>query len=260
MSANLIGLVSTLIVNYLSNSLPLNGKTPADISDSFPNLFVPSGSTFAIWGVIYTWLLVFAGVQIGAFFNASLMRRIEPIIERIGWLFVATCVLNISWLFAWHWGQLLLSVGIMSTLMVTLVRLNLMSGVGQNAQNSLEKWVIQAPFNIYQGWISIALIANVTALLVGHGWYAGATSDESIPIYSTVAMIVVGSIVAVSVVLRGNHVFHGLAVSWALYGIHQKREMYVGDAPSAMIGTVALVCLGVVLVAVALRVKNWLAY
>ena len=43
---NLIGFLGTVVVNGLSNALPLNGKTAGELSDQYPNLFVPAGLTF----------------------------------------------------------------------------------------------------------------------------------------------------------------------------------------------------------------------
>ena len=56
---NLIGFLGTVIVNGLANALPLNNKTTGELSDQYPNLFVPAGLTFSIWGVIYTLLAIF---------------------------------------------------------------------------------------------------------------------------------------------------------------------------------------------------------
>lgn len=44
----IIALVSTVVINYLSNVLPINGITPGDISDRFPVRFTPAGYVFAI--------------------------------------------------------------------------------------------------------------------------------------------------------------------------------------------------------------------
>ena len=52
--ANVIAFVLTLIVNSLANILPLNGKTTGELSDAYPNLFVPAGYVFAIWFAIGT--------------------------------------------------------------------------------------------------------------------------------------------------------------------------------------------------------------
>lgn len=60
---NGIAVFATIVVNILANSLPLNGKFTGELSDAYPNLFVPAGITFAIWGVIYLLIAAFAVYQ-----------------------------------------------------------------------------------------------------------------------------------------------------------------------------------------------------
>ena len=43
-AACVVALAVTLGVNYLSNALPLNGRTAGEISDSFAVLFVPAAT------------------------------------------------------------------------------------------------------------------------------------------------------------------------------------------------------------------------
>ena len=57
--ANGIALVSTIVINYLSNTGAFNGKTIADFSDKYHNYFTPAGYAFSIWGLIYLGLLAF---------------------------------------------------------------------------------------------------------------------------------------------------------------------------------------------------------
>jgi len=75
-----------LVMNYLANSLPLNNKTTGELSDSFPNLFVPAGITFSIWGIIYLLLLIFIVFQFTA--------KGQEVSADIGWLFAVSCALN----------------------------------------------------------------------------------------------------------------------------------------------------------------------
>jgi hypothetical protein len=252
---NTIALVAVLVVNYLSNSLPLNGKTPGQLSDEFVNLFVPAGSTFAIWGVIYSWLIVFGLVQIVALFSNNLFQKTNAVIQKTGFLFVATCVLNIAWIFAWHWHYLVVSVVVMIILFVTLWVLNSRIVATSTPISNPEKWLAHAPFGIYLGWISIALIANVTAVLVGNQW-SGWNIDQQT---WTMAMIIIGGLLACLVILSRNYVFYGLAVVWALYGIYLKRQA-IGGEVSEMISTTALFMLGFVVMAILLRIRNWIAY
>ena len=222
---NSIALVAVLVINFLSVWLPLNGNTPGALSDQYVNLFTPAGSTFSIWGFIYTGLLIWLGAQIAGLFSARWAERINPSVEKAGWLFTITCVLNAAWLFAWHWQLLGLSVAIMIGLLVTLIVLNeaLLSGVGIWAR---------LPFGIYQGWISVALIANVTAFLVSTGWHGG----DSEALIATI-MVVIGAVVALTMLLWKGNYGHALAVAWALYGVFLKRD----GAPEPGSETIALI-------------------
>lgn len=251
--ANLLGLAVALVVNYLAVSLPLFGESTAQLSDQYPNLFVPAGLTFSIWGVIYTWLLVFAGCQAAALFNPAMMQRIEPVIQKTGWLFLSICAYNALWLITWHLKLAGLSVVVMISLVVKLLQLNVKAGVGRTASGSLEKWVAHAPFGIYQGWITIALIANATAFLVAIRWTGFGIAEN----VWTMAMIGAGALIACLTVWRQNNIFHGFAVAWALLGIYLKRSE-AADAPE--IATTAVVCMGLVLAFSLWRTRNWLTY
>jgi len=46
LTLNTIGFLGIVIVNGLANTLPLKNKITAELSDQYPNLFVPVGLTF----------------------------------------------------------------------------------------------------------------------------------------------------------------------------------------------------------------------
>ncbi|MFH1013262.1 MAG: tryptophan-rich sensory protein, partial [Thermoplasmatota archaeon] len=62
-AGNILATIVTIIINALAVILPLNGKTTEYLSDKYPNLFVPAGITFSIWGIIYILWVVFAMYQ-----------------------------------------------------------------------------------------------------------------------------------------------------------------------------------------------------
>lgn len=252
---NLVAFIATLIVNTLSNSLPLNGRTPAQLSDLYPNLFVPAGLTFSIWGIIYTWLLTFIIWQITGLFSDKRLAKVAPIIDKLSWLFVITCVLNIAWLFAWHWQFLLISVLVMLTLLLSLIRLNIQVGTGFSKINSTEKWLIHAPFGIYLGWISVATIANITAILIGNKWDGWGLSAGN----WAIIMVSIGFLIATAIVILRNNVFYGLAVIWALYGIMLKRGTEISEA-SQQIEHASLYALIALAIVVIWRFRAWLKY
>jgi translocator protein len=239
---NLIGLVTVLYVNYLAVALPINGRTPGELSDLYPNYFVPAGRTFAIWSVIYTWLLVWAAFQIVALFSQSVAQKMQPNLQKTGWLFLANCLLNIGWLLNWHYQMLGASVAIMVLLLQNLVRINLSLGVGQAGVSNFERWLVHIPFGIYQGWITVALIANVTAFLVDKGWLLGGTAEP----YIAAGMVALGALLAVFFLLKQRNYGHGAAVAWALFGIYTKQNGLEG-ADHALVANVALGCMILVL-------------
>lgn len=66
---NIISVVVALTLNFLAVSLPLNNKTTGELSDAYPNYFVPAGFTFSIWGIIYLLLIAFMLYQAYQFFK-----------------------------------------------------------------------------------------------------------------------------------------------------------------------------------------------
>jgi len=56
---NIVALIVTIGVNYLSNTGFFNNETMASISGKYQNLFTPAGYAFSIWGLIYLGLFGF---------------------------------------------------------------------------------------------------------------------------------------------------------------------------------------------------------
>ena len=211
-------------MNYLANALPINGKTTGQLSEAYPNLFVPAGITFSIWGIIYLLLAAWCVMQ---FFPAS-----KDIALKVSWLFMVSCVFNGVWILAWHYQKLPLSLLIMAGLLVSLILINLQL---KDSPMGLPK----AAFGIYLGWICIATIANVTAVLVNAGWGGMGISQQA----WTIVMIAAGTLVVSLTILKINNPYVGLSVIWAFAGIILKRS-------SDYQGIVIAAALGILLVAV----------
>lgn len=202
---NLVLFAGMLVMNYLANALPLNNRTTGELSNSFPNLFVPAGVTFSIWGIIYLLLVVYCIVQ---FTGAN-----QIVITRISWLFGVSCILNALWIVCWHYGKLPLSLLVMLGMLVSLIYINILI-------RDLPPGIVKASFGIYLGWICIATIANVTALLVRYNWGRLGLSEE----IWTISMISAGALIAAITLLRLNNPYIGLSVIWAFAGIAIKRQ------------------------------------
>jgi hypothetical protein len=241
--ANLSGFAAVIVVNTLANTLPLGGRTTGQLSDQYPNLFVPSGLTFSIWGLIYLLLAIF--VVYCVVFSARKPTQDDSFMEKVGVLFFITCLANLGWIFAWQYQVLPLSLVLMIVLLGALILIYVRLNVGIASATAAEKYLVHLPMSIYLGWISIATIANVTAVLVAGKWTRFGMSEQ----FWAVVMIAVGIILAGLMLFRRNDIFYALVVGWALVGILLKRIADMATPAGAVILTtiigISLISLGI---------------
>lgn len=237
-----------LAVNALATLLPLNGISTGAVSDAYPNLFAPAGLTFSIWGVIYLLLGLHTLFLLGVF--RGLQNTAVPL-ERTTALYIATCLLNTAWIFAWHYGLIGLSLALMLALLVCLIAL---ARLADRPQLSLrEKLLVKLPVMVYFGWITVAAIANASVLLVSLGWNGFGLSPE----LWTVLMLAVGTAIGSAVLLRFSSYSYGAVLIWAYAGIlyrHLSPRGFSGRYPGVALA--AILCILIVLLActsVALR-------
>jgi benzodiazapine receptor len=205
--ANVLATIAVIVVNGLANALPLNGQGTGEISDRFEVFFVPAGYVFSIWGLIYLALIGFS------IFQALPGQRENPRLRSIGYLYVLSCAANIAWIFLWHYEFFELTL-------VALVVIYLRVGIGQIQVSTAEKWLVQIPFSIYLGWITVATIANVTSLLDYLGWGGWGIAPE----VWAVVMLVAGAIIASAVSITRGDVAYVLVIVWAFAGIAVKHS------------------------------------
>ncbi len=213
---NLIGFIATVAINALATILPINNKSTGALSDQYPNLFVPAGITFSIWGLIYILLAIFIVYQ---FIIAFKRTEDRGIFEKIGILFFLSCIFNSAWIFAWHYELVWLSLIIMVLLFITLLTIFIRLGIGKSQAPMSEKILTHINFSVYLGWITVATIANVTAFLVVINWNGFGITEA----LWTVIVMAVGAIIAILMVFTRNDIFFSLVVVWAYAGILIKR-------------------------------------
>jgi hypothetical protein len=193
---------------------------------------VPAGLTFSIWGVIYVLLAIFVIYQL----RPSTRRDAQKVdfVQKIGPLFFISSIANIGWIFAWHYEILPLSLVLMLILLGCLLAIYLRLNIGKSEATKAEKYLVHLPFSIYLGWITIATIANVTALLVDTNWSRWGLSEQ----FWAVAVIIVGIAIALSVLFTRKDIYYCLVVDWALLGILLKRLSATTPAQSVIVITV----------------------
>lgn len=208
---NFVSLIGTITVNGLANTLPINNRLTGEVSDSFKALFTPAGYVFAIWGVIYLALTAFAIYQILP------SQKNNPRIERIGIWFILANLFNGAWIFAWHYLQFVLSQIFMVGLLISLIMIYLRLGIGKSKTTPNERWLLEVPFSIYLGWISVATIANVSVVLLDLNWDGFGLTETN----WTMVMIIIGTVLGLLMTYLRSEVFYTFVLIWAFVGITQ---------------------------------------
>lgn len=241
---NIIGFLGTVIVNGLATALPLNNKSTGELSDQYPNLFVPAGLTFSVWGLIYILLAVFVIFQIVAAYRND--KGLIPAYRKVGALFLVTSLFNMAWIFAWHYEIVGLSVIIMLLMLGSLLSIYSRLGIGKSTASGKEQYLVHLPFSVYLGWITIATIANITAWLVDINWSRFGLSEQ----FWAVLVIIVAIAITLAMLTRRGDIFYSLIADWALLGILLKRMAASPAVQSVILVTIvglALITLGIII-------------
>ncbi|MCX6031518.1 MAG: tryptophan-rich sensory protein [Chloroflexi bacterium] len=210
---NILALLVTLVINGLANVLPLNGQGTGEISDRFKVFFVPAGYVFSIWGIIYLALLVFVVYQ------ALPAQRNNARLQRIGPWFAVSCLANSVWIFMWHYNLFPLSLLVMLVLLASLITIYLRLGIGRLVVSNAEKWLVNVPFSIYLGWITVATVANATSLLDYLKWGGWGISPQA---WAVVMLLIATALSVAMSVTRRDIAYTGVLV-WAFVGIAVKQ-------------------------------------
>lgn len=242
----LVTYLAMIAANVLANALPINGRTTAEVSDSYANLFAPAGITFSIWGVIYLLLGAHVLYQLGAF--AADPRPQAALMTRVGILFSVSSLVNAAWIVTWHYDQILLSTLLLATMLVLLIVIT--RTIRSADLTTRDQVLIQLPFSVYFGWITVATIANVTVWLVSIGWDGAGISEAT----WTVIILLVGTAIGTAVILRHRDLAYGLVLIWAYLGIWIKHTTDLGGAypavsTTAVVGIVVFAAAAVLLLA-----------
>lgn len=243
---NIIGVIGTIIVNALAVILPLNGKSTSELSDAIPNLFVPAGITFSIWSIIYLFLIMFMVYQIISL-NKKRQLNIDYI-EKIGIWFIYASLANILWIFLWHYQYVTYSLLAMLLLFISLLMIYLRLNIGLSKVKLKEKIMVHVTISIYLGWITVATIANLTAVLVklnvGELFLGEVTW--------TIIVIIVAMLITLIMLIKRVDIAYSLVIIWSLLGIAIKRlntdPVYGLQTSIATTAAIAIIIIAIVMI------------
>jgi len=214
-SLSLAVFIFMIVMNGLASAVRINGLDTGEVSALYPNLFVPAGITFSIWGLIYLFLLCFV---VYAFYLAVSPGKTPVLDIKNHLLFFLSSIFNGVWILLWHYEKigwsLLVMLGLFVVLLWLFLRLDRLK-----LNDAWKKLAVFIPISVYLGWITVATIANVTAFLVSLGWNGWGLSEA----VWAVIMIIAGGLIAGGVCLTRKNTAYTLVVIWAYIGIIIKR-------------------------------------
>lgn len=182
---------------------------------------VPAGYAFAIWGLIYVYLVVHAAFGL-------LKRDTDPSWDTVRWPLIVSLTLGASWISVAKISPLWATVLIWMMLVTALVALF-------RSPLSKERWLIQVPLAVYAGWLTAASFVSLG--LVGAGY------DVLTNHYGWAWITLISTLVFAGVVqLRSSETpEYGLTVCWALIAIAVRNLGTSWDLSAfAIIGTIAV--------------------
>jgi hypothetical protein len=223
-----LSLALVLLINFLANYIPLGGRLTGQVSASFPTLFTPDGLTFSIWGLIYTFLLVYVVRKWWKIYSGTSVP--------VGHWYIIAAICNVGWLFAWHYELLLLSLLLMLVLLTSLWYW-LRSLTAFELKGGDVYWY-RVFVRVYFAWITVATVANIAIVGVSFG-------GLPFPAYWTFAVLFLVSIGALYRLFMLRDISFLLVICWALAGIYRNRSIET-DSDASVIGYSAL-AFGIVL-------------
>lgn len=283
---NVLAVLAVFVVNGLSNYTTRSGTNPwggvpiGKVSDAYPTPLTPAGYTFAIWGVIYTGLAVYAVAQCIYPDTFALLTPANAWVDRF--LFLVAAVFNIAWVVCFtravtpagklRTGYVLASLVLLVLLVIALYTFTskLMTAihapntplpvtamnhdVGEMLThafaNRVLSGVLVATFVLYCAWTTIASVLNVwSAALDGTQppWSADVTQ------VAIATLIVLGTAWCVFVPTVHVPVFpllsalvYAAVFVWAAVGIGVKATGGVRITAYVMAAVVAVVSVGVI--------------
>lgn len=226
--------LAMIAANGLANALPLNGRRTGDVSNAYQNLFTPAGVTFSIWGVIYSLLAAHVLYQLGLFRDRPDTAADTALLNRVGLLFSASSVANTAWIFAWHYDLIPLSALLLVVILVLLAMI--VTTVRRANPTGRQRWFVGVPFSVYFGWSTVAVVANITVLLVYWKWDGFGIADST----WAVVIILVAMVIGTFVMLRNRDIAYGLVLIWAYLGILLRQNSDLAGEYPMIIAAVVL--------------------
>ena len=172
-------------------------------------LITPSPSTFSIWSVIYSLLMISVIFMIARKGDSYYKNAIE----QISTLFRISCIMNIAWIISFSYVQIELSLLFILGFLITLTMICQKLLAIQDGK----RWLLPMTFGIYTGWLFIATVVNIAAALVKLKWNGFGLAND----IWAIIILIIAVLLIILVNFRIQNAAFPLPGAWAYYGIYR---------------------------------------
>jgi translocator protein len=223
----LVASIITIGINTLAVLLPLNNQTTKEISDRLFTIITPAGFAFSIWSVIFTGLVIIGIIISQNQYNLTKKGLLY---------FLASCFLNCSWLFLWHYNFPIICGIVLPIIFI----FNLLTYLELNRDKSNKLYTfVTSWYLIYVGWTMVASIISITIALKQLNFNGFGLSDD---IWGS-GIIFVASIISIWFSKRQRNVTTSLVLIWSLYAIYMNQSDTLIKGSSTL--AIAILCISI---------------
>lgn len=158
----------------------------------------PAAYAFAIWGLIYLWLIAHAGF--GLWKRSDNAAWSKPLVATFGAVLLGTVWLAIA-------TRAPLPAAVVIVIMAVLAIAAFLQTEPQQ-----DRWLLSAPLAVFAGWLTAASAVSTGVILAGYG----ILGDRASALAMLVLVLIVASIVQSR---KANMPLYGLTIIWAIIAI-----------------------------------------
>ncbi len=226
-----IAVIGSFIGSGAAGGTPIQDASGGALSATATPI-APDVPAFSIWSVIYLGLLAYAVWQFLPK-QAHAERH-----RRLGYWIAASLILNAAWILSVQFDLLWLSLPVIAALLAVLARTFVLC-LRYPPSGTVDAIITDGTVGLYLGWVTIATVANATALLVAAGFTGFGLSPD---LWAVIVLAVAGVLgVAVALASRGR-IAPALSLSWGLAWVAVGRLTgELVSVPAAITAILALV-------------------
>jgi hypothetical protein len=207
------------------------------------SLIDPIDFTFAIWGPIFLFLIIFLVYQARGIYKKPEEKPELEYVNQVSIYFMLSTIMTSLWYIFWIYEIIWLSTLSMIFYLISLVIGYLRLEINLVERSNIQKAAIYIPWSLYTAWITAATIVSITTFFENIG-FNNPTFIMSDVYWAVIILLVALIIYTAAILTREDYIYGGVGI-WVLIGVISQRlvaSVLVWEVViTAIIGIVVLV-------------------